>query len=247
MSLLPAAARWTGFLEKYVLSLLFLKIAYDRATGLGSLIGRMHEGYVLSPGSAEFGAVLVSVLTVLFGIFFGLNLLANTNPIQNPTRWREIVIPLVATFLLYAFAGLSPFVPEFMTRSLLPAGLQRSAAIASILVSVVGYAIALWSVLYLGRSLSLVVSVRTIVRRGPYRSIRHPMYLGYIILVSGFALASPSLLAIALMVIYVVRTVARARLEEDVLCAFSEEYRQHARRSGFLLPPLRRAARDQTP
>jgi protein-S-isoprenylcysteine O-methyltransferase Ste14 len=144
--------------------------------------------------------------------------------------------------MLYAFTGLSPYVPESVTRSLLPLEWQQGAVLAAIQVSLLGYVIALWSVLYLGRSLSLVVSVRKLERRGPYRFVRHPMYLGYLVLVLGIALASSSLFAVLLYATYAVVTVWRARMEEEALLAFSPKYREYASRTGFLVPGVGRMA-----
>src|SRR5688572_6133405 len=234
MKLLPVIARWTGYFEKYVLSLLFLYIAYGKISPVRETISRVQAGSLPSPASPEFAAMLLSVLTLLFSLFFGMSLLLNRRAVHHPQRWREIVIPLFATFMLYAFTGLAPFVPEFATRSLLPLEWQRTAVIAAIQVSLVGYVVALWSVLYLGRSLAVVVSVRTLERRGPYRFVRHPMYLGYLVLVLGIAIASSSLFAIVLYATYVAVTVYRARLEEETLAAFSEDYRQYAAATGFL-------------
>jgi len=230
MGILPAVARWTGFIEKYVLSLLFLKIAIDRARPLPGMIESMRGG------SIELAGVTLHVLVLLFGLFFGLNLLAAQKPVRDPASWTEIVIALIATLLFYGFTGLAPYAPEFTTRNLLPLSLQRDAAIAAMLMSVVGYAIALWSVAYLGRSLAVVVSVRTVVHGGPYCLVRHPMYLGYFFLVIGMVFASASILAGILLVTFLVLTVYRANLEESALCAFSEEYRQYAARTGFLFP-----------
>lgn len=238
MPLLPVAARWSNFFEKYVLSLLFLKIAYDKATAAPALI----QG--LQAGPTEFAAVMLNLLVFLYALFFALNLLASRKPVRNPTSWHEIVIPLIATFVLYAFTALAPLVPEPATRNLLPLSLQRDAAVTAMLVSLAGYAIALWSVAYLGRSLAVVVSVRTLVLGGPYRYVRHPMYLGYVFLVTGMLIASASVYAGVLLVTYLLLTVYRARLEEQALCSYSDEYRRYAARTGFLFPALGALGRE---
>jgi protein-S-isoprenylcysteine O-methyltransferase Ste14 len=237
-SYFSVAARWTNFFEKYVLSLIFFKLAFDKVGSVRALFEGTQAGVAISMGSVQFATVLANVLMLLFSVFFGLNLLLNRKPIGNPRRWREIVIPLVATFILYAFTALAPYAPEFANRSFLTPSMQRNAIVTAIFLSLVGYAIALWSVAYLGRSLSIVVSVRSLVLRGPYRYVRHPMYLGYIFLVTGIAVASASPLSVFLWIVYLGLTIYRAMLEEKSLCAFSEEYRDYARRTGFLVPSI---------
>lgn len=59
---------------------------------------------------------------------------------------------------------------------------------------------------------------REITRSGPYRRVRHPLYLGSAILGTGFAIASASLWVGALAVIYLGVTLAAAmRTEEAAL------------------------------
>src|SRR5207237_1364669 len=82
---------------------------------------------------------------------------------------------------------------------------------AALLVSVAGYAVAVWSVVCLGRSFALLVSVRTVVRRGPYRYVRHPMYLGYILLFAGILIGALSPIVILLTAVCISLAVWRAR------------------------------------
>jgi protein-S-isoprenylcysteine O-methyltransferase Ste14 len=55
---------------------------------------------------------------------------------------------------------------------------------------------ALWQIfakLSLGRAFGLLPAVRSIVTRGAYRVVRHPIYLGYLVSHSGFLLSHASL------------------------------------------------------
>jgi phospholipid methyltransferase len=67
---------------------------------------------------------------------------------------------------------------------------------------------------------------REVTRTGPYRVIRHPLYLGSAIMAGGFALASRSIWVAAIAVIYVGATfLAAMRSEEAVLDQrFAGEY-----------------------
>jgi protein-S-isoprenylcysteine O-methyltransferase Ste14 len=65
----------------------------------------------------------------------------------------------------------------------------------SVLVSAVsfgliclGYAFACYTILHLGRSLSLMAEARRLVTSGPYAWVRHPLYLAYAIASVGFLL-----------------------------------------------------------
>ena len=63
--------------------------------------------------------------------------------------------------------------------------------IATALASAVGLAIVVVSKLTLGRSFGLVPANRGIVCSGPYRLVRHPIYLGYFITHVAFLVANP--------------------------------------------------------
>jgi protein-S-isoprenylcysteine O-methyltransferase Ste14 len=59
---------------------------------------------------------------------------------------------------------------------------------------------------------------REVTRSGPYRFVRHPLYLGSAIMAAGFSVASQSIWVVAIATIYVGSTfVAAMRMEEALL------------------------------
>jgi protein-S-isoprenylcysteine O-methyltransferase Ste14 len=75
---------------------------------------------------------------------------------------------------------------------LLRAGGSSVASALGVWVQVVGLALWILSYLALGRSFGLIAADRGLVIRGPYRVVRHPMYLSYIVTQSGYLLQSLS-------------------------------------------------------
>jgi protein-S-isoprenylcysteine O-methyltransferase Ste14 len=67
---------------------------------------------------------------------------------------------------------------------------------------------------------------REITRSGPYRYVRHPLYLGSTVMAVGFAVASGSAIVVALVAAYMIATlVAAMRTEEHALDQkFAGEY-----------------------
>lgn len=243
-TLSPAMARWLNGLERYVLSGLFLLFAWQRGQDL--MVGAMEReaGVMAAEASSGFEAVVVGhLLLLLFNLFVGLLLLLGRRPVRPPRTARELFVPLLATFLLIAFnlvgggrgTGGGDLVPDTW-RPLLGS--------LAALSTVVGYAIALWGALALGRSFGVYVAVREVVLRGAYRWVRHPIYTGYLFVVLGLVLADPRAITLGVAVAFVVVMVYRARLEERALAAESEAYRRYQREVGFLLPRRRRAAPD---
>src|SRR5271165_2956269 len=64
---------------------------------------------------------------------------------------------------------------------------------AGLAVQLVGLFICVWSLSALGRSFGFAAADRGLVRRGPYRVIRHPIYASYVLLQLGYLLQSISL------------------------------------------------------
>lgn len=80
----------------------------------------------------------------------------------------------------------------------------------------------------------------SLITSGPYKYVRHPVYLGMVISVFGLALGMKSLWGlITAILIFVPLGVYRARLEEKALAeAFSDEWDDYVGRTYFMFPPV---------
>lgn len=116
--------------------------------------------------------------------------------------------------------GGAPLVPALVSSSLLIGGLGLSVI----------------SKLYLNRSFGLIAANRGVKVRGPYRIVRHPMYLGYIVNQLGFLAASFSPINFAFYLFAWTFQILRVREEESVLRQ-DPAYRRFARRVGSRLIP----------
>jgi protein-S-isoprenylcysteine O-methyltransferase Ste14 len=79
-----------------------------------------------------------------------------------------------------------------------------------------------------------------LITTGPYRLVRHPIYLGFALLAVGEALAFGSWPACLIVLSGIVPTfVWRARAEEQVLSrTFGERYEAYRRRTDMIIPRL---------
>lgn len=100
-----------------------------------------------------------------------------------------------------------------------------------------------WSVRVLARFFTIDVAVQEgheLIRRGPYRWVRHPSYTGSLATFLGFGLALGNLWSLlVLMTPVVIAFLRRIRVEERVLAeAFPAEYPEYARQTRRLVPFL---------
>jgi protein-S-isoprenylcysteine O-methyltransferase Ste14 len=97
-----------------------------------------------------------------------------------------------------------------------------------------------WMLNSLGPNLTDTVTVRanaTLVTGGPYRWVRHPMYLGAELLVMAVSLITANAFIAMTGALTVAMLVLRTKTEEAKLIErFGESYRQYATRTGRFLP-----------
>ena len=110
-----------------------------------------------------------------------------------------------------------------------------------IALMVLGICLRQWSIALLGGFFSALVSVQegqTIIRKGPYRYVRHPSYTGAIMIFTGtgFAILSWGAVLVLMLASFVVYGY-RIRVEEQALVAKSgEEYRAYMKETKMLVP-----------
>jgi protein-S-isoprenylcysteine O-methyltransferase Ste14 len=103
------------------------------------------------------------------------------------------------------------------------------------IVAAIGLAITVWAGVTMGSSLSPFPRPprdAELVERGPYRFLRHPIYVGGTLFFAGLSLVF-SVYALALTAVLAVFWVAKARLEERHLGERFPAYADYKRRTWF--------------
>lgn len=98
-----------------------------------------------------------------------------------------------------------------------------------------GIAVAVWAGITMGRSLSPYPRPprdAELVDSGPFRYVRHPIYVGGFLFFAGMSLAL-SVYALVLTCVLGIFWIAKARLEERHLLARFPEYAEYRRRTLF--------------
>jgi protein-S-isoprenylcysteine O-methyltransferase Ste14 len=104
-----------------------------------------------------------------------------------------------------------------------------------------GAALRDWAIVSLGRYFRREVTIepgQRIVRRGPYRTLRHPSYTGICLILAGFGLTFGSWVsAVVAFLIVFVGLLPRIRVEEHALAqAFGSDYATYATSTDRMLP-----------
>jgi protein-S-isoprenylcysteine O-methyltransferase Ste14 len=99
-----------------------------------------------------------------------------------------------------------------------------------------GAAFAVYSILSLGRSVSIMAEARRLVTHGPYARIRHPLYLGEEIVLLGITLEFISPWALALLACQWAFQLRRMGYEERTLKGAFPEYEIYMERTSRLIP-----------
>lgn len=105
---------------------------------------------------------------------------------------------------------------------------------------VAGGALGLWALAAMPlRQMRIVPEVHArgrLVRSGPYRRIRHPMYSAVLLAAAGALATDPAPFRIALLIALVVLLVAKLLREERLLCAAYPDYAAYQASTWRLVP-----------
>ena len=116
-------------------------------------------------------------------------------------------------------------------------------AISGILITAAGLAFAIWARVHLGRNWSSAVTIKAqheLIRSGPYRFVRHPIYTGMILGILGTALANGKVRGLMGVLLVWFGFLVKSRMEEQFMDrTFGDEYAGYRRTTGALFPRIR--------
>jgi protein-S-isoprenylcysteine O-methyltransferase Ste14 len=115
-----------------------------------------------------------------------------------------------------------------------PGGPVRT--VVELLLTFAGLTFSVWSVRCLASNLSIVPQARSAITHGPYRFVRHPLYLGELVALSGLALHVGRWQGAVVLAVEILFQVYRAGREERLLLAEVPGYAPYADRTRRLVP-----------
>ncbi len=112
--------------------------------------------------------------------------------------------------------------------------------IVSVVLVWAGIALAVWARWHLGEYWSGRITLKEghkLIRTGPYARLRHPIYSGLDLAAIGSALAIDRWRCVVGVCVIILGFWIKAKREEALLAGqFGEEFQEHRRQTGFLLP-----------
>jgi protein-S-isoprenylcysteine O-methyltransferase Ste14 len=107
-------------------------------------------------------------------------------------------------------------------------------------LTALGVLISVWARLALGGNWSGVVTLKEnheLIRNGPYRWIRHPIYTGMLVSTAGTAIVDGRLRGwLGLLVVWVTFYFKAQREERFLRQEFGDRFQEHTRKTGMFLP-----------
>lgn len=163
-----------------------------------------------------------------------------TKPAQQresvSSRLSYTVFVIAAFYLVFGKEITQPWLRIHLFQ---PSPVSEALAVA---LTAAGIGFAVWARLYLGGNWSGSVTVKVgheLVRTGPYRIVRHPIYTGLILALFGSALLRPQVRGLIAIVLLYVGFKMKSKIEERAMIStFGAQYNEYSRTTGAIIPKL---------
>ena len=183
--------------------------------------------HAIRPGDrafADWAPIVSRVCTLAFFLVQAWLMLARRSPVARAEGLSPVAISLLGTYGVWVIA----FLP--------PAETSPAIDLLSAAITLLGSLMIILAIAFLGRSFSIAPQARTLITGGPYRIVRHPLYLAEEIAIVGVLIHVAWYAAIPFMLIHLALQISRMRYEETLLRSVFPEYGEYARRTARLIP-----------
>ena len=167
------------------------------------------------------------VTETLIYVVFLVSYAIRIDPIERSRGLKEIIIPLIGGVLPFALLSSPPIfltVGNWLMIYIIFSWMTATTALT------------IWGLWTLRCSFSITVEVRALITNGPYRWIRHPVYLGEILTALAVTIWRFSIPNLALFTLFVIIQLLRARWEEAKLSRVFAAYSIYAARVIWIWP-----------
>lgn len=152
-------------------------------------------------------------------------------PDHGPMSGKGLILVILQLMMMAIFAIVPsgygiPLAPEFLCFILVISGIFLGG----------------WALLLMGGSFSVFPhpsAASTLLERGPYKKIRHPMYTAVLLTFAGIALFTHSIPRLLITGLLLILFFAKSKYEETLLSEKFSGYSDYRKRTGRFFPRLR--------
>jgi protein-S-isoprenylcysteine O-methyltransferase Ste14 len=216
MALELTVNRWFDWAARAAVVVVFVAFALIGVAGIPRLLplDSIHKLLV----------VAASIANILFVSLVAATTITRLVPIKKSKGIEPRISALLGTFLCTTIAML----PK--------AELGPIWSVVSTMLILLGTSLSFVVLRWLGKSFSILAEARHLVTEGPYRMVRHPLYLCEGVALVGVTLQVLSPLAVVIAIAAVMVQCRRMINEEAILKKAFPEYRAYAAKTSFLIP-----------
>ena len=193
---------------------------------MAGLARYLHEADAARPLAVYAIGMVMRLSTITFLLLLAAATILRARPRGKARGLEPRISALIGAFLVYA-------IPLFPRREL-----SLTAEMVSTLLVLFGSAAAIYTLLRLGRSFSMMSEARRLVTSGPYRFVRHPLYVAEELAIIGISMQFFSLSTAFVLAVQIAFQLRRMRNEEAVLAESFPEYAAYRQRTARLLPGI---------
>jgi len=179
---------------------------------------------------SPYGQIIIGIWIVFVVSLYG-PLLFNRVPADRKSRSYVKRSFLVVIFAVVLAIAISLLFPRILSLRIVPD--TAAAGIAGVVLTLAGLGFSTWARIVLGKFWSSMVMIKVghqLVRTGPYRFVRNPMYTGILTAWLGAAIAIGVLGGFYVLMIVIAVIWVKIRSEEELLLGkFGEEYLRYRR------------------
>jgi protein-S-isoprenylcysteine O-methyltransferase Ste14 len=165
-----------------------------------------------------------SIANIMFASLIASTTLTRLAPILKAKGIVPRISALLGTFLCMALA--------FLPKADLGPGLSAFSTALILIGASLSFVVLRW----LGKSFSILAEARQLVTKGPYRIVRHPLYICEGIAIVGVMLQVISPSAIFIAIVVAMLQYRRMINEEAILSSAFPEYGAYAARTPLVIP-----------
>ncbi len=178
------------------------------------------------------------ILFVIWIVFWSYWLILAYRTRSPVKRRQSSLFPILPIIAMVIWILLTAVLPGLLFLRIVPD--EIVIALAGTAVTLVGLGFAIWARLHLGTNWSgqpMIKVDHKLVRTGPYKIVRNPIYTGILVAFAGTALVIGEFWAVITIFIILIVFFVKIRMEEKFLLEeFGESYNQYKKDVKALIP-----------